>query len=285
MQVGEGFEDLAAVGDDVLDVEDEVALPGRLDDGGQGPVADVLHHDVAAGDRAVGAAGADEVPDLDDAFVPDGDEAAALLGGLDGAAFRVPVQHSLHGDEVFEVGVAGEVDPALAAVGDGPEDAVLVLEQRPVPVEFGSVGVRGAASGAVALLGRRGGGERGDEVGGAGLGRAAHPDVCPGDGGAQPLVGGARVELRQFQQSSGAAQVGEAGSGGSPGPSSERPQVSQWPVGRTAPSQGAPVNRRCGQGILIGGRSGPARRAVRVRPPGRAVPVPPGVHAAGRAGR
>lgn len=92
VQMGEGFEDLAAVGDDVFDVEDEGALPGRFDDRGERTVADVVHHDVAAGHGAVVAAGADEVPDADDAFVPDGDEAAALLVGLGGAPFRVAVE-------------------------------------------------------------------------------------------------------------------------------------------------------------------------------------------------
>lgn len=125
----ESLQDLAAVRGDVLDVEHRLTPPGLLDDLLQGAVADVVHDDVAAGDLTGPVAARDEVADLDDARVADGDEVAAFDVGEPGAVVFVTVEQSLDGDDVTEMGVLGEVHPALAAVRDGPHDPVLVAQQ------------------------------------------------------------------------------------------------------------------------------------------------------------
>ena len=107
--------------------------------------ADVLHDDVAV------ALVRHEVVDLDDERVLDLGEELPLGDGRGEGVGVAGVEQALeHHPAVGHVAVAGDVDPAQAAVGDGPGDHVLAADHV-ARLQLGREGERGAALGAEAL--------------------------------------------------------------------------------------------------------------------------------------
>ena len=149
VEVLEGRQDLEDVGQRLVDgqrvVGPAVGPHPLLEHLLERPAADVLHDDVA------GLAVGDEVVDLDDQRVLDLRE-EALLG--DGGRERVGVagveQALEHHPAVGDVLVAGQVDPAEAAVGQAAGDLVLPGDQV-AGVQLGGEGELLAARRAEAL--------------------------------------------------------------------------------------------------------------------------------------
>ena len=128
MQVRERREDLDDVRDRLVDGERVVlAVVGGhaiLEDLLERPTADVLHDDVA---RAVEAR---EVVDLEDQRVLHlGEELALGDRGLERVLVAGVQQALEHDVPVGHVAVAGEVDPAEAAVRDAADDFVLAADE------------------------------------------------------------------------------------------------------------------------------------------------------------
>ena len=198
VEVLERRQDLDDVGDRLVHRQRVVAASGGahpgLEQGLQRRAADVLHDDVA------GAVVGHEVEDLDDERVLDlGEE--LLLGDRGGHGVGVAgVEQALqHHPAAGDVAVAGDVDPAEAAVGDGAGHLVLAGHEV-AGMQLGGERERVAALPA-------------EPLGPPGLAVAGAPDRGPA-GRADPLVLG---DLRVLQDRLGGVDRGDRRHGGQPG--------------------------------------------------------------------
>ena len=149
VQVLERGQDLDDEGDRLVDRERVVHAAGRphplLEQLLERRAADVLHHDVA------GALVRHEVVDLDDERVLDLGEELPLGDGRGERVGVAGVQQALeHDPAVGDVAVAGEVDPAEAAVGEAPATSYWPPTRSPA-LQLGGERERGAALRAEAL--------------------------------------------------------------------------------------------------------------------------------------
>lgn len=252
VQVLQGAEDLAAVGDDVPELEAAGAeqprqlLLGGEADPGQGPAADVLHHDVAGRFGVAGYLVLDVGDDADDVAVVQRGERAALLDGRPAGHGVAGVDQALEDDvQAGHPGVLGEVDPAVAADGE-------VAEHRVVPgdpvsgAQLRPERVLGPALGAEPVVGR-GAAVVGDTDGAGAVVDAAAPAAGGGPGDGVGGLGGVRGgEVGQDQQSVAVQLSGGRGPRAlrGPGPRASGPAGSGSGSGGVAVGSGARGRRK-----------------------------------------
>ena len=154
VQVPEGAQALQPVGDDLVQGQRLVLIGGAApvqEQFAQGLAAHVIHDDVTAGDTGLRIGVLGEVDDLDDVGVLDLRQVLAFgRGGLVGLGVTGVEEALEHDPPVVDVAVAGEIDPAEAAVGQAAEHLVLTADHVALD-EFGHEGEPGAAAAAEPL--------------------------------------------------------------------------------------------------------------------------------------